>query len=219
MERNVQENYLKAIYKLSEKNKEGAYTNDIAAELNIKPSSVSESLKKLSEAALINYEKYKAAKLTEKGKLIALMTIRKHRLWEVFLVEKLGFRWDEIHPMAEEMEHINFDELTERLAKFLDNPTADPHGDPIPDKHGRIKALKSKKLLEVKGKELVVMVGIENHSPDFMKHLDNIGLSLGANILVRSVVDFDNSMLISVNKSKDFYISKEVAENVLVKEN
>lgn len=217
MERNVQENYLKAIYKLSEKNKEGAYTNDIAAELNIKPSSVSESLKKLSEACMIHYEKYKAAKLTEKGKLIALMTIRKHRLWEVFLVEKLGFRWDEIHPMAEEMEHINFDELTERLAKFLDNPTADPHGDPIPDKHGKIKALKSRKLTDVGEKELVVMVGIENHSPSFMKHLDNIGLSLGANVLVRSVVDFDNSMLISVNKSKDFYISKEVAENVLVK--
>ncbi len=218
MERNVQENYLKAIYKLSEKNKEGAYTNDIAAELNIKPSSVSESLKKLSEEHLIKYQKYKAATLTEKGKLIALMTIRKHRLWEVFLVEKLGFRWDEIHPMAEEMEHINFDELTERLAKFLDNPTADPHGDPIPDKHGKIKALKSKKLTEAKEKELVIMVGIENHSPSFMKHLDNLGLSLGSAILVKSVVDFDNSMLLSVNKSKDFYISREVAENVLVKE-
>ncbi|MCU0337434.1 MAG: metal-dependent transcriptional regulator, partial [Sediminibacterium sp.] len=132
----VEENYLKAIYKLTERNKDGAYTNDIAYELKLKPATVTEAIRKLGEKGFINYEKYKAVTLTEQGKHIAIKTIRKHRLWEVFLVEKLGFKWDEIHPMAEELEHIGFEELTERLAQFLGNPEFDPHGDPIPDKDG-----------------------------------------------------------------------------------
>jgi DtxR family Mn-dependent transcriptional regulator len=216
MDKAIEENYLKAIYKFSEKNKVGAYTNDIAYELNIKPASVSEALKKLSENRLIHYKKYQAITLTETGRLRAVKTIRKHRLWEVFLVNKLGYRWDEIHPMAEELEHIDFDDLTERLAKFLDNPVTDPHGDPIPDKHGKFKTVKSRKLSEVDLKEQLVMIGITDYSPAFMKHLDSIGLALGVTIVVKYMVEYDSSLLISVNRSKDFYISKEIAENVLV---
>src|SRR6478735_8066661 len=164
MKAHAEENYLKAIYKLTERNKDGAYTNDIAYELNVKPGTVTEAIKKLSELGLINYEKYKAVTLTKTGRQVAVKTIRKHRLWEVFLVEKLGFKWDEIHPMAEELEHIAFEELTERLAVFLGNPEFDPHGDPIPDKDGNFAKTKSVKLISVPVGNTVVMTGIENHT-------------------------------------------------------
>lgn len=213
----VEENYLKAIYKLTERNKDGAYTNDIAYELNVKPATVTESIKKLGEKGVINYEKYKAVTLTEAGKLIAIKTIRKHRLWEVFLVEKLGFKWDEIHPMAEELEHINFEELTERLANFLGNPEFDPHGDPIPDKDGVFSNNKSVKLTSLAVNTTVVMTGIENHTPSFLQHLDKLGLKLGVQVTVKEIVDFDKSVLVSVNGKKGFYLSHDIAHNILCK--
>ncbi|MEY3413020.1 MAG: hypothetical protein RIQ70_1709 [Bacteroidota bacterium] len=217
MSSHVEENYLKAIYKLTERNKDGAYTNDIAYELNIKPATVTEAIKKLSEKGLIHYEKYKAVKLTEQGKKIAIKTIRKHRLWEVFLVEKLGFKWDEIHPMAEELEHIGFEELTERLAQFLGNPEFDPHGDPIPDRDGNFAKTKSIKLTGVLLNGTAVMTGVENHSTSFLQHLDKIGIKLGISITVKEIVDFDKSMLISVNGEKEVYLSQEIASNILCK--
>ncbi len=217
MSSHVEENYLKAIYKLTERNKDGAYTNDIAYELNIKPATVTEAIKKLSEKGLIHYEKYKAVTLTELGKQIAIKTIRKHRLWEVFLVEKLGFKWDEIHPMAEELEHIGFEELTERLAQFLGNPEFDPHGDPIPDRDGNFAKTKSIKLTGVLLNGTAVMTGVENHSTSFLQHLDKIGIKLGISITVKEIVDFDKSMLISVNGEKEVYLSQEIASNILCK--
>lgn len=217
MNNQLEENYLKAIYKLVERNKDGAYTNDIAYALDVKPATVTEALKKLSENELIHYEKYKAVTLTQKGKQIAIKTIRKHRLWEVFLVEKLGFKWDEIHPMAEELEHISFDEITERLAAFLGNPEVDPHGDPIPDSKGNFQNTKSIKLNTVPLQETVVMTGIENHTSSFLQHLDKLGLKLGVAIKVKAIVDFDKSILVSVNNKKDFYLSNEVASNILCK--
>ncbi|MCU0430954.1 MAG: metal-dependent transcriptional regulator [Cytophagaceae bacterium] len=217
MSSHVEENYLKAIYKLTERNKDGAYTNDIAYELNIKPATVTEAIKKLGEKGLIHYEKYKAVTLTELGKQIAIKTIRKHRLWEVFLVEKLGFKWDEIHPMAEELEHIGFEELTERLAQFLGNPEFDPHGDPIPDRDGNFAKTKSIKLTGVSLNGTAVMTGIENHTTSFLQHLDKIGIKLGISITVKEIVDFDKSMLISVNGEKEVYLSQEIASNILCK--
>ncbi|MGN6646571.1 MAG: metal-dependent transcriptional regulator [Cytophaga sp.] len=211
----IEENYLKAIYKQTERNKDGAYTNDIANELNVKAATVTEAFKKLGDKGLIYYEKYKAVTLTEEGKAIAVKTIRKHRLWEVFLVEKLGFKWDEIHPMAEELEHIGFEELTERLAKFLGNPEFDPHGDPIPDKNGNFAKNKSVKLITIGLGKTVTMTGIENHTSSFLQHLDKLDLKLGAKITIKELVEFDQSILVSVNNKKEFYLSQEIANNIL----
>ncbi|MBY0424361.1 MAG: metal-dependent transcriptional regulator, partial [Cytophagales bacterium] len=190
MTNSICENYLKAIYKLTSKNPDGGFTNDIAFELNVKPSSVSEGLKKLAEKSFINYTKYKAVTLTESGKQVALKTIRKHRLWEVFLVEKLGYKWDEIHPIAEELEHLNSDDLTERLATFLGNPQFDPHGDPIPDENGRMIVNKSIKLTAVTLNETVVVTGIDNDSAAFLRHLNKLGLILGTRLTILEIVEF-----------------------------
>ncbi|WP_018341986.1 metal-dependent transcriptional regulator [Cytophaga aurantiaca] len=217
MSSHIEENYLKAIYKQTERNKDGAYTNDIANELNVKAATVTEAFKKLGDKGLIFYEKYKAVTLTDQGRAVAVKTIRKHRLWEVFLVEKLGFKWDEIHPMAEELEHVNFEELTERLAKFLGNPEFDPHGDPIPDKNGKFAQNKSVKLTAINIGKTVAMTGIENHTPSFLQHLDKLGLKLGAEITIKDVVEFDQSILVSVNNKKEFYLSQEIANNILCK--
>lgn len=217
MSSHIEENYLKAIYKQTERNKDGAYTNDIANELNVKAATVTEAFKKLGDKGLIYYEKYKAVTLTEEGRAVAVKTIRKHRLWEVFLVEKLGFKWDEIHPMAEELEHIGFEELTERLAKFLGNPEFDPHGDPIPDKNGNFAKNKSVKLTSINLNKAVTMTGIENHMPSFLQHLDKLGLKLGAEITIKELVEFDQSILVSVNNKKEFYLSQEIAGNILCK--
>lgn len=213
----IEENYLKAIYKQTERNKDGAYTNDIANELNVKAATVTEAFKKLGDKGLIFYEKYKAVTLTDEGRAVAVKTIRKHRLWEVFLVEKLGFKWDEIHPMAEELEHIGFEELTERLAKFLGNPEFDPHGDPIPDKNGNFAKNKSVKLTSIGLGKTATMTGIENHTPSFLQHLDKLGLKLGAEITIKELVEFDQSILVSVNNKKEFYLSQEIANNILCK--
>lgn len=151
----AEENYIKAIYKLAERN-EVVTTKDIADRVSTKPSSVSDMLKKLADKKYINYEKYQHISLTKLGEKLALKTIRKHRLWEVFLVEKLGFGWEEIHPIAEELEHINSDELVNRLDDFLGNPQYDPHGDPIPTVEGKISAVKVKKLAETAREKLLL---------------------------------------------------------------
>jgi len=215
MNPNTEQNYLKSIFKLCQKHDKGAFTNDIAFALNIQPASVSEALKKLSDRGLIHYQKYKAVTLTENGNKVALKVIRNHRLWEVFLVEKLGFSWEEIHPMAEEMEHINFDLLIDRLDNFLGNPQIDPHGDPIPNKFGEMIVSKSFSLSSYKVGEKVKMVGIDNDSESFLKHLNNLGLLLGCTILIKEIIDFDQSMYVQINESKRFYVSKEIANNVL----
>ena len=133
-----EENYLKTIYHLTTASDAEVSTNAIAEKMETKASSVTDMLKKLAEKGLINYKKYQGVSLTQDGKLAAKMSVRKHRLWEVFLVEKLGFSWDEVHDIAEQLEHIKSEKLINKLDDFLDNPTEDPHGDPIPDREGRI---------------------------------------------------------------------------------
>jgi Mn-dependent transcriptional regulator len=146
----TEENYIKAIFHLSEKSEQSVATNDIAAQVNATAASVSDMLKKLKQKKLITYEKYYGVKLTVEGQKQALAIVRKHRLWEVFLVDKLGYSWDEIHDLAEQLEHIRSEELIERLDKFLGNPKFDPHGDPIPDSSGKIQTVKHVLLSEVK---------------------------------------------------------------------
>lgn len=213
----TEENYLKAIYKLIEQEADVVTTNAIAEEMETKAASVTDMLKKLADKKLINYQKYQGVSLTNKGEKIALMIIRKHRLWEMFLVEKLNFKWDEVHDVAEQLEHINSDKLVEQLDKFLCYPKVDPHGDPIPDAKGKLVTSKSSALSKYKKGDVCIMTGVIDHSSAFLQYLDNIGFSLGCELKIKEVVEFDKSLRIVVNKDNIIFISNEVAKNILVK--
>ncbi len=211
-----EENYLKAIYKLREKNNAPITTNAIAEAMDTKASSVTDMLKKLSAKDLIHYRKYQGVRLTSRGEKTALMIIRKHRLWEMFLVKKLSFRWDEVHMVAEQLEHINSDKLIEQIDKLLDYPKFDPHGDPIPDSKGRIETQKVKLLSGLKRKSSGIMKGVDDHDPSFLRYLDKEGLALGCRIQVTDIIEYDRSLKISVDNKKELYISHEVAKNILI---
>ena len=212
----TEENYLKAIYKLVAGEKGAVTTNAIAEKMNTKAASVTDMLKKLSDKKLINYEKYYGVKLTAKGEKIALNIIRKHRLWEMFLVEKLEFGWDEVHDLAEQLEHINSEKLVAQIDKFLDYPKVDPHGDPIPDSNGKLQIQKSALLSTFKKNEVCMMTGVVDHSPTFLQYLAKTELTLGSTIKINDINDFDRSLQITAGKAKPFFISNEVAKNILV---
>ncbi len=214
----TEENYLKIIYlKLEQTNGQEVNTNDLALHTNTKAASVTDMLKKLAEKELIHYKKYQGVTLSESGEKIALKVIRKHRLWEYFLVESLGFGWDEVHQIAEQLEHIDSEKLTERLAIFLKNPEFDPHGDPIPDANGIFPNRIQHKLSEIEINHAATMTGVTVHTPSFLKLLDQSSISLGTIIKVLTINDFDNSFELLINDSKRVFISYEVAKNILVK--
>ena len=212
----TEENYLKAIYHLSDQNSTEVSTNAIAEVTNTKAASVTDMLKKLADKKLINYIKYQGVTLTEIGAKAAVNIIRKHRLWEVFLVEKLGFKWDEVHDIAEELEHINSTGLIDRLDDFLGNPAADPHGDPIPDRTGNFLHKKLLKVSEMKQGQSGTISGVNEHSSVFLKHLEKLRLTLGTKITLAELVEFDGSIMLSVDGIKEITISREVAKNILV---
>lgn len=213
----TEENYLKAVYKLTEKEQQVVNTNAIAELLHTKAASVTDMIKKLSDKKLLKYEKYKGVTLTEKGRKIAVEIIRKHRLWEVFLHEKLEFGWDEVHDVAEQLEHIQSNLLTDKLDEFLGFPTHDPHGDPIPTRHGEIKKSNFILLSALPAGKPANMSGVVDHTTVFLKHLDKIGLTLGRTCEVTEVNEYDGSVALKVDGKKNLYISKEVAKNILVK--
>lgn len=212
----TEENYLKAIYHLSEGNTEAVSTNQIAEMTSTKAASVTDMLKKLAEKKLINYIKYQGVTLTSTGVNAAVNIIRKHRLWEVFLVEKLGFKWDEVHDIAEELEHINSETLINRLDDFLGNPAADPHGDPIPDRSGLIKHKKLVKISEMQTGESGTVSGVSEHSSVFLKLLEKLGLTLGTKIIISELIEFDGSIMLTIDQKTERTISREVAKNILV---
>ena len=211
-----EENYLKVIYHLSLVSPKGVNTNAIANKLETKASSVTDMLKKLSDKNLVSYQKYQGVTLTENGFLSAKIIVRKHRLWEVFLVDKLGFAWDEVHEIAEELEHIKSEALINKLDSFLNFPTFDPHGDPIPNEKGEI--VKMDKLLvtdAVLGMDYV-FVGVKNSSAAFLQYLDKQDISLGATIKVHEIESFDGTFLVSVN-NKQITISNKIATNLFIR--
>jgi DtxR family transcriptional regulator, Mn-dependent transcriptional regulator len=212
----TEENYLKAIYKISETGHKSITTNAIADVLQTKAASVTDMIKKLAEKKLLKYEKYHGVSLTEKGKTIALSTVRKHRLWEVFLYEKLQFGWEEVHDIAEQLEHIHSEVLTDKLDDFLGNPTHDPHGDPIPGKNGEIQQSNFELLTTVRIKQSCVMTGVTNHSNLFLKHLEKVGLLLGTHLFIDDYNEYDGSILIKIGKSQPTLITKEIANHILV---
>jgi DtxR family transcriptional regulator, Mn-dependent transcriptional regulator len=212
----TEENYLKAIYKLSLTDKDGVSTNSIAEKLDTKASSVTDMIKKLSEKDLVNYVKYQGVTLTKKGNKIAVGIIRKHRLWEVFLVNYLGFKWDEVHDIAEELEHINSEKLVDNLDRFLEYPKFDPHGDPIPDKDGNIYHHKEVSLADLEEKESGVIVGVKDHSAPFLKYLEGMGLLLGETVQVVKRFEYDDSVLVMAS-GKEKMISNKVSRNLYIK--
>lgn len=211
----TEENYLKAIFKLSDGRREAVSTNAIAEHMQTRAASVTDMLKKLALKKLIHYKKYKGVTLSPAGKKIALRIIRKHRLWELFLTEKLQFRWDEVHDIAEQLEHIQSGELIERLNKFLGYPTHDPHGDPIPDKEGNYSPSPSRRLSQVQAAQKVTMTGVVDHSTAFLRYLDKNKFRIGQKLEVREIIEFDKAMNI-LAEGREILVSREVASNILV---
>ena len=214
----AEENYLKTIFHLERKLKSEVSTNALAERMQTRASSVTDMMQKLADKKMLLYKKYKGVQLTEKGKKAAAYVVRKHRLWEVFLVDKLKFHWDEVHEIAEQMEHINSVELIKRLDAFLGHPDFDPHGDPIPDKDGNIKKAEKRLLSELIKNQIGICVGVKESSPEYLQYLDKKKISIGTKINVLGKEFFDGSMMIQVERDQ-FFVSKQIAENLYVQTN
>jgi DtxR family transcriptional regulator, Mn-dependent transcriptional regulator len=212
----TEENYLKAIYRIYESTADSVSTTAIAEKLQINAASVTDMFKKLGQQKLVVYEKSRGVKPTEKGKKVALQILRKHRLWETFMVEKLKFSWDEVHEVAEQLEHVHSDILIERLDQLLGYPKFDPHGDPIPDKHGKLPAQTSILLAQAKIGQTYRISGVSENSDAFLKYLNKLGLAPGSTVAIVEVEEFDGSMKLLIEGKKEIILSNQAAENLSV---
>jgi DtxR family Mn-dependent transcriptional regulator len=211
------ENYLKNIYHLSQGNSILVSNKQIALTMGISPASVTEAIRKLSKAEFIIYEKSYGIRLTSEGLINSLSIIRRHRLWETFLVNEMGFGWEEVHEIAEELEHVKNDKLINKLAEILNNPVFDPHGDPIPDEKGNIQKSNFIKLSECEERMHYEIMGVTDHSFTFLKYLEKQQLLIGVKLTVKTIEEFDHSIIIDCRK-KEISISLKVAENIIVQE-
>ena len=211
-----EENYIKAIYHLETISNKGISTNAIAKKLETKASSVTDMIKKLSEKELVAYKKYQGVKLTDFGRKTAANIVRKHRLWEVFLVDKLNFSWDEVHDVAEQLEHIKSPKLINQIDALLGFPTHDPHGDPIPDKNGNLNIIDKILLSTLHKNESGICVGVDDSSSEFLRFLDKKGITLGKQITVLEKEDFDDSLSIEIEGEK-LSISNKIANNLYIR--
>lgn len=213
----TEENYLKALFHLTYETdgQTEAGTNELADYLEVKPASANDMLKKLKEKDYVSYEKYRKITLTEKGKDIAVEIVRKHRLWETFLYEKMNFTWDEVHEVAEQLEHIKSQKLVEQLERFLDFPEIDPHGDPIPNSEGEIKKIARKSLSEISVGSVCRLVAVKDGSVTFLQYVTKLGLDLSSKIKVVNRQEFDGSMEIEINNQR-FTVSQKFGNNLFV---
>lgn len=211
----TEENYLKAIYHLSHDGTQGVSTSEIADAMQTKAASVTDMIKRLSSKGLVSYEKYHGVEITRQGKTDALNVIRKHRLWETFLVKKLGFAWSDVHEVAEQLEHIQSSLLIEKLDVFLGHPSHDPHGHPIPDKHGKIVDVKNRPLSLVEKGRHGKVCSVTDSSSSFLQFLDKVGIHIGSVLVVQEKQTFDGSLEVMVD-GKKMSLSKEVSDNILV---
>ena len=210
-----EENSLKTLFKLESKQEKKVNNVALSKALDLNPATVLEMVRKMSERNLVEVLGDKTIRLTEKGKKKALQIIRRHRLWEVFLVERLDYKWNEVHDLAEQLEHIESDDLVKRLEIFLGSPSVDPHGDPIPDENGKMKKIKTQALTEAPLKKKLTIVALGNSSDEFLKYLDKIGLTIGDTLVISDIEDFDKSVTI-MHKKKLLTLSREVASGLLV---
>ncbi|MBC8033906.1 MAG: metal-dependent transcriptional regulator [Chitinophagaceae bacterium] len=210
------ENYIKAIYHLQQ-DETTVTTNELANALQTSAASVTDMLKKLKARKLLQYEKYRGVRLTLDGRRLAIQIIRKHRLWEYFLVEKLHFGWEEVHEIAEELEHISSLKLIDRLDEFLDFPQADPHGDPIPDINGRMPVNKQVNLQELPLHIAAAVCNIGDQTPEIMEVLNHNNIRIGTKLEIRKKFDFDNSLEVKIRNYPPFTISEHLAQKIFVK--
>jgi DtxR family Mn-dependent transcriptional regulator len=211
------ENYLKTIYNLANDNTQVVSNQRLSEKLQINPASVTESLKKLHELKYVIYEKSYGTRLTGAGSKLALAIVRRHRSWETYLQKELGFGWEEVHEIAEELEHVRNDKLIQKLADVLGNPRFDPHGDPIPDAKGKVKRTNFIPLTQAKEGKQYIIKGVSNHTTVFLKYLGKNNLLIGEMIDVRNVEEFDNSIVI-LNKKKQLVLSNTAASSIIVEE-
>lgn len=215
----TEENYLKAIFNSIDKNQGPVRTNEIAAALNTKASSVTDMLKKLAEKRLIKYEKYKPIDLSSKGRSLATHLIRKHRLWETFLVEKLKFNWSEVHKIAEQLEHIHSPDLVQKLDNYLGNPLYDPHGDPIPNDQGEFPQRNQVLLSSLSAGEQGRLCSVVEDDQSFLEILDSMDMKIGAKLHVESLISFDDTMQVLINQCESRVLSKKICNNIYVVKN
>ena len=206
----TEENYLKVIHRLSEATSEDISTNAVAELMQTKAASVTDMLRKLAEKGWVNYQKYQGVRLSAEGEKIALSIVRKHRLWEVFLVDKMGFNWDEVHEIAEQLEHIESDQLVNKLDEYLGFPKTDPHGDPIPNKEGILPELAYSHLSDIKTAKTCKLMGVAQDSAVFLQLLTKLNLSLGAKLDIQEINEFDRSIFVSINDAAPIFISHMV---------
>ena len=214
----TEENYLKAIFKISEPENKAASTNEISQRMGVSAASVSDMLKRLSKKELIHYEKHRGVVLTDSGHKIATGLIRRHRLWEVFLVDKLDFSWDEVHEIAEELEHIESSKLVNQLDAYLGFPKFDPHGDPIPDADGNYAFRKQILLADLALQKNAVVVGVLEHSTPFLQYLDQLQLNLGSTFKVIEKYEYDQSIKIQLADKTFHLLTHKVAKQILVQQ-
>jgi len=212
----AEENYLKAIFKIAEKDDKSVSTNAIAAEMQTTAASVTDMLKRLAEKSLIAYEKYRGVQLTESGSRLATNLVRKHRLWEVFLMDKLGFAWDEVHDLAEQLEHVQGEALVHRLDQFLGKPKFDPHGDPIPDAEGRWAFRPQALLSDMQPGESGVITGVQEHSSAFLQYLAKVGLTLGVPLELLERMPYDLSVRVRADHERELILSEKVSKNLFL---
>jgi len=210
-----EENYLKSIFNLSQTGKKITPTA-IAESLSNNPASVVDMLKKLVDKKLVQYDKSKGARLTDNGLKTALDIVRKHRLWEVFLKEKLGYSWEEVHDVAEQLEHIHHPGLADRLDKFLGFPEYDPHGDPIPQANGKMAKAFKTTLAEIEPKQQCRVVAVKDTGTPFLQYLKKLGIEIGSKVTVVEKIDYDDSIVINVEKGVKTTVSSKFAESILV---
>lgn len=213
----AEEDYLKAIYKIAERQGTPVSTNAIAEQMQTRPASVTDMLKRLAEKELIEYRKYHGVHLTRAGARIATQLIRRHRLWECFLVDKLGYPWDEVHDLAEQLEHIRSDDLIDRLDDFLDRPKFDPHGDPIPDAAGAWRMRNRVLLSDLQAGQQAVLVGMREHDSTFLQYLDQHKLGIGSHLDILEIIPFDGAVRLSVDGRESVVVSGEAVRQLYVK--
>lgn len=210
-----EENYIKSIYHLQQQ-ADTVTTNSLANELQTRPASVTDMLKKLHLKKLLEYEKYKGFRLNASGNKVALTIVRRHRLWEYFLVTKLGFEWDKVHAIAEELEHVSSLELIQKLDNFLNYPSADPHGDPIPDMHGKIPLIRQVSIADIAENKEAIVSSVGNQSAEMLDLLKHYHIGIGTSLKVNKRLSFDGSLEIKVLKYAACIISEQVAKNIFV---
>ena len=210
-----EENYIKAIYHL-QKVDGMVTTNELAAELESKPASITDMMKKLKAKKLLNYQPYQGFRLTADGTKVALGIIRRHRLWEFFLAEKLKFTWDEVHEVAEDLEHVSNKKLIDKLDEYLGFPRVDPHGDPIPDANGKIDISKKINMTALRVNTVSTVASISDHSSEILELLEHKKIAIGTKVEVKKKFQFDNSLEIKINRQPVITISEQLAKNIFV---